>query len=80
MRAHFAGVPTELSEAARIDGADVFQEIQRIQIPLAMSALSAPAILLFLWTWNQFFLPLVLVLADDPDKGTMAGALSAVKG
>ncbi|MFB8440008.1 carbohydrate ABC transporter permease [Streptomyces niveus] len=78
MRAHFAGVPTELSEAARIDGAGVFQEIRRIQIPLAMPALSALAILLFLWTWNQFLLPLVLV--DDPDKRTMAGALGAFQG
>ncbi|MEV8349408.1 carbohydrate ABC transporter permease [Streptomyces niveus] len=78
MRAHFAGVPTDLSEAARIDGAGIFQEIRRIQIPLAMPALSALAILLFLWTWNQFLLPLVLV--DDPDKRTMAGALGAFQG
>lgn len=78
MRAHFVGVPTELSEAARIDGASTFQEIRRIQIPLAMPALSALAILLFLWTWNQFLLPLVLV--DDPDKRTMAGALGAFQG
>ncbi|AXG80427.1 carbohydrate ABC transporter permease [Streptomyces paludis] len=78
MRAHFAGVPAELSEAARIDGASTFQEIRRIQIPLAMPALSALAILLFLWTWNQFLLPLVLV--DDPDKRTMAGALGAFQG
>ncbi|MFE9294932.1 carbohydrate ABC transporter permease [Streptomyces niveus] len=78
MRAHFVGVPTELSEAARIDGAGVFEEIRRIQIPLAMPALSALAILLFLWTWNQFLLPLVLV--DDPDKRTMAGALGAFQG
>ncbi|MFD4862761.1 carbohydrate ABC transporter permease [Streptomyces atratus] len=78
MRAHFVGVPTELSEAARIDGASTFQEIRRIQIPLAMPALSALAILLFLWTWNQFLLPLVLV--DNPDKRTMAGALGAFQG
>lgn len=78
MRAHFAGVPTELSEAARIDGAGTFQEIRRIQLPLAMPALSALAILLFLWTWNQFLLPLVLV--NDPDKRTMAGALGAFQG
>ncbi|MFI1414132.1 carbohydrate ABC transporter permease [Streptomyces sp. NPDC020707] len=78
MRAHFVGVPTELSEAARIDGASIFQEIRRVQIPLAMPALSALAILLFLWTWNQFLLPLVLV--DDPDKRTMAGALGAFQG
>lgn len=78
MRAHFLGVPRELSEAARVDGAGVLQEFWRIQMPLARPALSALGILLFLWTWNQFLLPLVLV--DDPDKRTMAGALGAFQG
>jgi raffinose/stachyose/melibiose transport system permease protein len=78
MRAHFVGVPAELTEAARIDGASIFQELRRIQLPLAAPALSSLAILLFLWTWNQFLLPLVLV--DDPDQRTMAGALGAFQG
>ena len=78
MRAHFVGVPRELSEAARVDGAGVLQEFRSVQLPLARPALSALGILLFLWTWNQFLLPLVLV--DDPDKRTMAGALGAFQG
>jgi raffinose/stachyose/melibiose transport system permease protein len=78
MRAHFVGVPRELSEAARVDGAGTFEELRSVQLPLARPALSALGILLFLWTWNQFLLPLVLV--DDPDKRTMAGALGAFQG
>jgi raffinose/stachyose/melibiose transport system permease protein len=78
MRAHFVGVPRELSEAARVDGASIWQEFRSIQLPLASPALSALAILLFLWTWNQFLLPLVMV--DDPNKRTMAGALGAFQG
>jgi raffinose/stachyose/melibiose transport system permease protein len=78
MRAHFLGVPTELSEAARVDGASIGQELRRIQLPLARPALSALGILLFLWTWNQFLLPLVLV--DDPSKRTVAGALGTFQG
>ncbi|MEA9985622.1 carbohydrate ABC transporter permease [Subtercola sp. RTI3] len=78
MRAHFIGVPRELSEAARVDGANIWQEFRRIQLPLASPALSALAILLFLWTWNQFLLPLVMV--SDPSKRTMAGALGAFQG
>lgn len=78
MRAHFVGVPRELSEAARVDGAGTLQELRSVQLPLARPALSALGILLFLWTWNQFLLPLVLV--DDPDKRTMAGALGAFQG
>ena len=78
MRAHFIGVPEELSEAARVDGAGTWQELRRIQLPLATPALSALGILLFLWTWNQFLLPLVLV--DDPNKRTVAGALGTFQG
>lgn len=78
MRAHFLGMPQELSEAARVDGASHWQELIRIQLPLARPALSALAILLFLWTWNQYLLAIVLV--DDPLKRTMAGALGAFQG
>jgi raffinose/stachyose/melibiose transport system permease protein len=78
MRAHFINMPEELSEGARIDGANVWQLFWRIHVPLAMPALSSLAILLFLWTWNQFLLAIVLV--DDPAKRTMAGALGAFQG
>lgn len=78
MRAHFVGVPTELSEAARVDGASTLQEFWRIQLPLARPALSALAILLFLWTWNQFLLPVVLI--SDPLNRTVAGALTFFQG
>ena len=78
MRAHFINVPRELSEAARVDGASVFQEFRQIQLPLALPALSALAILLFLWTWNQFLLPVVLIA--DPLDRTVAGALTFFQG
>jgi len=78
MRAHFVNMPEELSEGARIDGANVWQLFWRIHVPLAMPAISSLAILLFLWTWNQFLLAIVLV--DDPAKRTMAGALGAFQG
>ena len=78
MRAHFVGVPVELSEAARVDGATTLQEFWRIQMPLARPALSALAILLFLWTWNQFLLPVVLI--SDPLNRTVAGALTFFQG
>lgn len=78
MRAHFVGVPQELSEAARVDGATTLQEFVRVQLPLARPALSALAILLFLWTWNQFLLPVVLI--SDPLNRTVAGALTFFQG
>lgn len=78
MRAHFITMPQDLSEAARIDGASTWQLFWRVHVPLARPALSALGILLFLWTWNQFLLSIVLV--DDPTKRTMAGALGAFQG
>jgi raffinose/stachyose/melibiose transport system permease protein len=78
MRAHFVNMPEELSEGARIDGATVWQLFRHVHVPLAMPAISSLAILLFLWTWNQFLLAIVLV--SDPAKRTMAGALGAFQG
>ena len=78
MRAHFLGVPQELSEAAKVDGASFRHEFFSIQLPLARPALSALAILLFLWTWNQFLLPVVLIA--NPLDRTVAGALTFFQG
>lgn len=78
MRAHFLNVPNELSEAAQLDGATRMQEFLRVQVPLARPAIMSLTILLFLWTWNQFLLP--VVLAQDPMQRTMAGALGAFQG
>lgn len=78
MRAHFVNMPDDLSEAARIDGANLWRLFWRIHLPLSMPALSSLAILQFLWTWNQFLLAVVLV--SDPAQRTMAGALGAFQG
>ena len=78
MRAHFVQIPKELAEAARVDGASAWQEFRRIQLPLAIPSISALALLVFLWTWNQFILGVVLI--DDPLKRTVAGALTFFQG
>jgi raffinose/stachyose/melibiose transport system permease protein len=78
MRAHFVNMPSELSEAARVDGATTSDLFWRIHVPLAMPAISSLAILLSVWTWNQFLLALVLV--ENPTERTMAGALGAFQG
>ncbi len=78
MRAHFVNVPAEMSEAAQIDGATVWQQFWLVQVPLARPAILSLAILQFLWTWNQFLLPIVLV--EIPLERTMAGALGAFQG
>lgn len=78
MRAHFVNVPAEMSEAAEIDGANPWQQFWLVQLPLARPAVLSLAILQFLWTWNSFLLPLVLV--EVPLERTMAGALGAFQG
>jgi raffinose/stachyose/melibiose transport system permease protein len=78
MRAHFVNVPADISEAAEVDGASAWQHFWRIQVPMARPAITSLAILQFLWTWNQFLLPVVLV--ETPLERTMAGALGAFQG
>jgi raffinose/stachyose/melibiose transport system permease protein len=78
MRAHFVNVPAEMSEAAEIDGASAWQQFWLVQVPIARPAILSLAILQFLWTWNQFLLPIVLV--EIPLERTMAGALGAFQG
>jgi raffinose/stachyose/melibiose transport system permease protein len=78
MRTHFINMPKEISEAARVDGSGMWQLFWRVHVPLARPAMASLAILLSVWTWNQFLLPIVLV--DDPTKRTMGGALGAFQG
>jgi raffinose/stachyose/melibiose transport system permease protein len=78
MRAHFVNMPTEVSEAARVDGATIWDLFWRIHVPLARAPIASLGILMSVWTWNQFLLALVLV--EDPTQRTMAGALGAFQG
>ncbi|MBK9747702.1 MAG: carbohydrate ABC transporter permease [Chloroflexi bacterium] len=78
MRAHFVNMPTEISEAARVDGATLWDLFARIHLPLARAPMASLGILMSVWTWNQFLLALVLV--EDPTERTMAGALGAFQG
>ncbi|WP_461164447.1 carbohydrate ABC transporter permease [Arthrobacter sp. R4-81] len=73
MRAHFLNTPQELTEASSLDGANQWQSFRTIHLPLALPSIASLALLLFISTWNQFLLAIVLL--DDPEKRTMAGAL-----
>ena len=78
MRTHFQSVPLEISESSSIDGAGPWKAFRHIQLPLAVPALASLGVLMFLSTWNQFLLAIVLI--DDPNKRTMAGALQGFVG
>jgi raffinose/stachyose/melibiose transport system permease protein len=65
MRAFFKDLPAELDDAARIDGANEFQIFWQIMLPLARPGLLTVALLEFLWSWNDLFLPLVFLVSDE---------------
>ena len=74
MRQFMFGVPDELLEAARIDGANEFRLYWTIVVPIAMPVLATLAILTFLGNWNSFIYP--LVMAQEPNMYTLPVALA----
>lgn len=78
MRAHFVNMPDALDEAARIDGAGPWNLFRLVHVPRARPAIASLAVVLSVWTWNQFLIALVLV--EEPSRRTMAGALGAFQG
>jgi multiple sugar transport system permease protein len=59
MRQFFQGLPMELMDAARVDGAGEFRIFWQIMLPLVQAALLVVAVFTFLYTWHDFFSPLV---------------------
>ncbi len=60
MRQHLLGIPNDLLDAARIDGASEFKIYYLIIIPLSKSILGTIAIFVFMWNWNAFLWPLII--------------------
>lgn len=65
MRGHFKNIPTELIEAAVVDGCSMWGVLWRILLPISIPALLSMTVLVFMWTWNEFFLVLVMVTGDQ---------------
>jgi multiple sugar transport system permease protein len=59
LRQFFLTIPTELEDAARIDGANTLQVLWHIMLPLSKPALATIGIFTFWWTWNSFFEPFI---------------------
>lgn len=78
MRQFFLGLPAELEEAARIDGANVFQTFWQIMLPLARPAVATLAIITFLGAWNEFLWPLLVL--NDLTKQTLPVGLATLQG
>src|SRR5687767_11381291 len=74
MRQFILGLPDELIQAARVDGAGEFRIFVSIILPLCKPVLATLGILTFLTSWNQFLWP--LVVAQSEDKYTLPVALA----
>ena len=69
----FRGIPRQLDEAAMIDGCSTWQIYTRIMLPLSMPVLVTAAIFTFIFTWDDFFGPLIYL--NDMSKYTVTLAL-----
>ena len=65
MRNFFSTIPAEVCEAAILDGANEWQILTRIALPLSLSALAVLATLQFTWIWNDFLWPLIFTQSDE---------------
>ena len=78
MRGFFRSVPRSFVETARIEGASSWQLLWEILVPLARSAIATMVVLSFMWNWNEFLLPVVMI--SDPSNATAPLALATFKG
>ena len=65
LTANFRGIPCELFESASIDGASYFQKVIRILAPLGKTAVVLNGIFNFIWTWNDLFMPTIMLQKND---------------
>ena len=66
LRNFFIGIPKELLEAARMDGASEWRIFLRVVLPLGLPAIAALAVFQFIWTWNDLIVALTLARETQP--------------
>ena len=74
----FDGLPRDLDEAARVDGAGFLRTYWRIVMPLSRPVVSAVAIFTFVWSWNNLLWPLLVL--SNPKLMTIPVGLATVQG
>ncbi len=78
LRQYFLTIPTELEDAARLDGANQWQIFSRVMLPLVTPALAVLAILTFNNYWNEYFRPLIFL--SNRNTFTLPVALVTLRG
>jgi raffinose/stachyose/melibiose transport system permease protein len=72
----FGAFTQELIEAAIVDGCNKVQLLFRVVVPLSMPSLSVLFVFFFIWTWNEFFLPLIFLVSNAKQTVPIAMALA----
>ncbi|WP_343715989.1 carbohydrate ABC transporter permease [Inquilinus sp.] len=80
MRDQFATIPIELEEAARVDGATVWQAFLRIVLPLALPGMVAAFILSVVLCWNEYFFAALLTSSDAKTLPVMVASQTGSQG
>ena len=79
LRNYIAGLPREIMESARVDGASHFVVFMKIVLPLSFPALASFAIFQFLWVWNDLLIAMVF-LGNGEDELVLTGRLREMLG
>ena len=79
LRSYIAGLPREIMESARIDGASDFEIFVKIVLPLSFPVLASFAIFQFLWVWNDLLVAMVF-LGTEQDQIVLTARLNALLG
>jgi raffinose/stachyose/melibiose transport system permease protein len=74
----YAEFPTELLDAAEVDGAGRWRTLLRVVVPVSRPTLAVLFTFFFIWTWNEFFLPLIFLISND--NQTVPVALGVLQG
>ena len=80
MRQFFLSIPREIEEATIIDGASRFQILRHVFLPAGTPALASLATFTFLYAWNSFFWPLVVINSGNADNRVLTLALTVLGG
>lgn len=78
MKQSMDGIPDEILEAARMDGASELYIFHRIVLPMSTNAISALAIFQFLWVWEDYLWPYLMI--EDDSKQVLAVGLTTFSG
>jgi len=71
-RQHFMSIPTTLVDAARVDGVGPMRFLWQILLPMSMNTIGALAVIEFVYLWNQYLWPLIIISSNDNQMIQMA--------